>query len=64
MTNLALVLQVEVPALFFAVGILQVEGDDGLGLVDGILALASISLERLLDDVERGGGGVGICGDN
>lgn len=63
LSNLALVLQVEVPALLFTFGVLQVEGDDSLGLVDSILALASIALERLLDDVERGRGGVGICGE-
>lgn len=60
-SNLALVLQVEVPGLFFAVGILDVEGDDGLGLFEGVLAVSLVGLERLVDDVEGGGRGVGIC---
>lgn len=62
LTNLALVLQVEVPALLLALGVLHVESDDGLGAVDGLLATSLIALEGLLDHVERGGGGVGICG--
>jgi hypothetical protein len=60
--NLALVLQVEVPALFLAVLVLDVEGDDGLGSVDGLLATSLIGLEGLVDGVERGGGGVRIYG--
>jgi hypothetical protein len=60
-SNLALVLQVEVPGLFFAVGILDVECDDGLGLLEGVLAVSLVGLERLVDDVEGGGRGVGIC---
>jgi len=60
--NLALVLQVEVPALFFALLVLDVEGNDGLGAVDGLLATSLIALEGLVDDVERGGRGVGIYG--
>lgn len=61
LAHLALVLQVEVPALLLTLGVLQVEGDDGLGGVDGVLALALVGLEGLVDGVERGGGGEGIC---
>lgn len=61
LAHLTLVLQVEVPALLLALGVLQVEGDDGLGRVDGVLALALVGLEGLVDGVERGGGGEGVC---
>ena len=57
LANLALVLQVEVPGLLFTTLVLQVEGEDGLGLVDGILAIGITALEGLLDGVESGGGG-------
>jgi hypothetical protein len=60
LANLALLLQVEVPSLFFTLGVLNVEGDDGLGLVEGILAVSVVGLERLVDDVEGGGRRVGI----
>lgn len=60
LANLALLLQIEVPALLLALAVLQVEGDDGLGLLDGILALGGIGLERLVDRVKGGGGGEGI----
>jgi len=55
LADLALVLEVEVPGCFFAASVLQVEGDDGLGLVEGILAIGLVGLERLVDDVEGGG---------
>lgn len=52
LANLALVLEVKVPGGFFAARVLQVKGDDGLGLVEGIFAVGLVSLERLVDDVE------------
>ena len=61
LADLALVLQVEVPAGLLALLVLQIEGNDGLGLVDGVLALGGIGLERLVDRVEGGGGRQGIC---
>lgn len=54
-SDLALVLEVEVPRGFFALFVLQVESDDGLGLLEGILAVALVGLERLVDDVEGDG---------
>lgn len=59
---LALVLQVEVPDLFLAILVLDVEGNNSLGSVDSLLATSLIALEGLIDDVERGGGGVRIYG--
>ena len=60
LANLADLLQVEVPALLLAAGVLDVEADDGLGLLDGILALGGIGLEGSVDRVERGGRGESI----
>ena len=62
LTNLALVLQVEVPALLLTILVLQVECNDGLGRVNRILLLGLIGLQGLVDRVERGGGGERICG--
>lgn len=39
-----LVLEVEIPALFLALVVLDVESDDRFSLVDGLFALGSISL--------------------
>ena len=39
-----LVLEIEIPALFLALVVLDVESDDRLSLVDGLFALGSISL--------------------
>lgn len=63
MSNLALVLKIEVPGSLLATGVLQVEGEDGLGLAEGILAVGFVGLERLVDDVEGSGRGVGIYFD-
>ena len=60
LSDLTLVLEVEVPCGFFALIVLQVESDDGLGLVKGILAVGLAALERLVDDVEGSGRRVGI----
>jgi hypothetical protein len=53
--DLSLVLEIEVPGGFFAARVLQVEGDDGVGLLEGIFAVGFVGLERLVDDVEGGG---------
>lgn len=60
LSNLALVLEVEVPSSLLTTGVLQVEGEDGLSLGEGILAVGFVGLERLVDDVEGSGRGVGI----
>ena len=56
-----LVLEVEVPCFLLAVLVLEVEGDDGLGLFDGVLALGGVGLEGGVDHVEGGGGGESVC---
>lgn len=56
----AVLLQIQVPALLLAVGILDRERDNGLGLVDGLLARGLVALEGLVDHVERGGGGESV----
>lgn len=58
--NLALVLEIQIPSRFFPVGVLYVKGDNGLGLFQSILTVGFVGLERLVDDVEGGGGRVGI----
>lgn len=55
MSDLALVLEVEVPRSLFALVVLQIESDDSLSVVESILAVALVSLERLVNDVEGGG---------
>jgi len=60
LADLTLVLQVEVPALLLTLGVLQIESNNGLSLVDGILAIGLVGLESLVDHVERGGGREGI----
>lgn len=57
----ALVLEIEVPALLLAGGVLEVERDDGLGVLDGVFALGFVGLEGGVDHVEGGGGGEGVC---
>lgn len=49
------------PCLLLAVLVLEVEGDDGLGLFDGVLALGGVGLEGGVDHVEGGGGGESVC---
>lgn len=55
MSDLALVLKVEVPRGLFALLVLQIESDDSLSVVESILAVALVGLERLVNDVEGGG---------
>lgn len=63
LANNTLLLEVEVPGLFLAAGVLEVERNDGLGLVDGVLALSGVGLEGRVDHVERGGGGELVCSE-
>jgi hypothetical protein len=53
----ALVLQVDVPALGLAGGVLEGEGKDGVALLHGILAVGLAGIKGLVDLVEGGGGG-------
>lgn len=61
--NNTLLLKIEVPGLLFVTGVLEVEGDDSLGLADGVFALGFVALQGRVDHVERGGGGefVYVC---
>lgn len=61
LANRAVVLEVEVPALLLATGVLEVEGNNHLGLADGVLALSLVGLERVADHVERSRGREFIC---
>lgn len=61
LANLAVVLEVEVPALFLATGVLEIESNNSLGLADGVLALSLVGLESVVDHVERNGGREFIC---
>jgi hypothetical protein len=56
LADLAFLLEVEVPALFLAAGVLQVESNDSLGILDGVLALGFVALEGSVDRVESRGG--------
>lgn len=49
------------PGLFLAAGVLEIEGDDSLGLADGVFALGLVALEGRVDHVEGGGGGEFVC---
>lgn len=49
------------PCFLLAVLVLEVEGDDGLSLFDGVLALGGVGLESGVDHVEGGGGGESVC---
>lgn len=55
-------LQVDVPAVLGA-GALDVEGEDGTALLDGILALGLVNESRG-DEVESGRGRDGVCRSN
>lgn len=56
LANGALVLEVDVPALNLAGGVLEVEGEDGVALLDGVL-LVGLAGESGGDGVKRRGGG-------
>jgi hypothetical protein len=51
--HLARLLEVDVPALRLALGILQRKGEDGICLLDGRLTFARVSAEGAGDEVER-----------
>ena len=61
LANLALVLEVNVPALGLPSGVLKGEGKDSVALLDRILLVGGI-LERLVDGLEGGRGGELVCG--
>lgn len=60
LANLTLLLEIEVPALLLTLLVLEVESNDSLGLVDGVLALRGVGLKDLVNDVESGGGGESV----
>lgn len=49
------------PGLLLSVCVLEVESDDSVGLLDGVLALGLVGLEGGVDHVKRGGGGESVC---
>lgn len=51
-----LLLQIQIPAVLLSLRVLEVERDNGLGLVDGVFALGRVTLEGGVDHVEGGGG--------
>lgn len=55
--HLALLLEVNVPALRLAPRVLECEPEDGAALLDGVLAVGVAGRERRVDGVERRGGG-------
>jgi hypothetical protein len=57
----AFVLQVDVPALGLAGGVLEGEGEDGVALLHGILAVGLAGVQGLVDLVEGRGGGELVC---
>lgn len=59
--NLARVLQVDRPALRLAATVLKGEGEDGVALLDRILAVGVACVERLVDGVKGGRGGELVC---
>jgi len=48
----ALVLKVDVPALSLTSGVLEVEGKDGVALLDSVLAVGLAGVEGVVDGVE------------
>lgn len=53
--DLALLLEVEVPALSLAGGVLEGEGEDGTALLDGVLTVGVVGQSGV--DLVKGGGG-------
>ena len=58
----ALVLEINVPAVGVAGGVLQREGEDGAAFLDRVLAARVVGRQRGVDGVEGRGGGEGVCG--
>lgn len=62
LADLAGVLEVEVPAGGLAGLVLEGESEDGVGLLDGILAVGFAGVESLVHEVEGSRGGELGCG--
>lgn len=58
----ALLLEINVPAVGVAGGVLQREGEDGAAFLDRVLAARVVGRQRGVDGVEGRGGGEGVCG--
>lgn len=58
----ALLLEINMPAVGVAGGVLQREGEDGAALLDRVLAARVVGRQRGVDGVEGRGGGEGVCG--
>ena len=58
----ALLLEINVPAVGVAGGVLQREGEDGAAFLDRVLAARVVGRQRGIDGVEGRGGGEGVCG--
>ena len=54
----SLLLQINVPTFFRAVGVFQNEGEDGAPSLDSILFLGRVGLEGAVDELEGFGGWV------
>lgn len=59
--DLARLLEVDVPALGLAGLVLEGEGEDGVALLDGVLAVLGAGVEGRGDGVESDGGGELVC---
>ena len=59
--NGARVLEVDVPAVGLAGGVLEGEGEDGVALLQGVLAVGLAGVESGVDRLEGLGGGELVC---
>ena len=50
--DLALLLQVNMPALRFTSSVFQSEGEDSIGLFDSVFAIRGVRFQRVIDEVE------------
>ena len=62
LADLALVLEVDVPAVGLAGLVLEVEGEDGLSLLDGIRPVGVAGVQGLVDEIEGSRGRESVCG--
>ena len=62
LADLALVLEVDVPAVGLAGLVLEVEGEDGLSLLDGIRPVGIAGVQGLVDEIEGSRGRESVCG--
>lgn len=60
--DLALLLEVDVPAVGLTGSVLQIEGKDGIALLDGVLAVGLAGFQSIVDGVESGRGGELVWG--